>query len=122
MSIETIKPAAVVFQIMLQTWCIWMAIRAYRDPASNGGRSFWYWFAGGAGFQLVRRLMYLVIMCDVPIPDLKFITFILVPTCVSVCYAMGMLRTVQYARKRRLQHCEDRKQITSLLERLEKND
>jgi len=113
---DELKCAPVILQATLQIFCISVAIAAYNDRHNNGGRVFWWWFAAGFSFQFARRVMYMLVLLGVP--DLKFFTFIVMPTAVSVCYTVAMVKVVQYARDRSKDVAESRRKIVELTERL----
>jgi len=113
-----LKECTVVLQAVLQVFCIAIAWNAFWDIKNNGSRDFWWWFILGFSFQLIRRIMYLLLMFHVPIPDLKFFTFIIVPTGVSISYAIAMWKVVMYAKERNTIIDDDRKKLRELTEKL----
>jgi len=113
---DELKLITVLIQAGLQSFCILIAIAAYLNRHNNGGRPFWWWFAAGFTFQLVRRVMYFLVL--VGYPDLKFFTFIVVPTCVSVCYTVAMVKVIRYVRERSRALSESQMQVRELARKL----
>ena len=118
---DVVKTITVILQAILQIACIATAIYMF-NKQRNGERHWWLWFGSGAGFQLIRRIMYLLILANVPVPNLKFFTFIIVPTCVSICYFIACLGAVQYVFNRQKVVDENRKTIDELKKIINKKD
>ena len=119
MDSDTIKLVTVMLQAALQVFCIGLAVCAIRSKHTNGDRSFWVWFASGFAFQLVRRLLYIALLTHNNFPEMRFLTFIVVPTGVSVCYAIAMFKAFKYINSREEEVNNNRETITLLQSKLE---
>jgi len=118
MNPDTIKLLTVILQIALQVFCVGLAGWATYHRSSNGQRSFWWWFMVGFLFQLVRRAMYFLLIMGVQMPELKEFTFAVVPTVVSMCYAIAMWNVFKYVREKVKCVAASRRKIAELTERL----
>jgi hypothetical protein len=88
------KEYVVIIQIILQIFCLCLSIVAYNRSKDQ---LFWLWFFGGFSLQLLRRVFYFFILTMGT--SLKFFTFIVIPTGVSICYAIAMFLVYQYIKR-----------------------
>lgn len=87
-----------LLQSALQVFAIVIVVQQLRGPINIAAKGFWSWFAAGFTFQLIRRILALIWFYNLPIPDIKAATLVVVPTCVSVCYAIAMYKVAKYVR------------------------
>ena len=88
-------------QILLQLFAISIVTYQLGLKINNGSRVFWKWFLAGFVLQLLRRVLAIVWLLDIPFPEIKGVTLLLVPTGVSLCYAIAMFEMSRYVKKRR---------------------
>jgi hypothetical protein len=111
-----VKLGFYLLQIALQVFAITIALQQLRGTRDLEQRGFWAWFAAGFTFQLVRRILAIIWMFDLPFPEIKNITLIVVPTCVSICYAIAMYKVAQYVRSQ----MEQKKELEKSFQKLRK--
>lgn len=114
-----VKLAFYILQIVLQVFAIYICVHQIKSKVNNGARVFWKWFLAGFTFQLVRRLLAIIWLLEIPFPDIKTVTLILVPTCVSVCYALAMYEASKYLDIRRKAVADERLKKNRRIKELE---
>ena len=115
-----VKLLAVGLQAALQCCCIVLAYKAWSNVYSNGDRTFWLWFAGGFSFQLVRRILYVLVLLQLSTPDLRLLTFIIIPSAVSICYTVAMWKVFLYIKDRAILINRSRRELEVLRRELER--
>jgi len=121
-----IKLMFYLLQAGLQIFAITIAFTQWRLKENNGANSFWFWFMAGFTFQLIRRILAIVWLYEIPFPaDIRTVTLVIVPTAVSICYAIAMFKVAKYVvrRRKRLKQVEENlKKLEKLTKKMEKND
>jgi hypothetical protein len=113
-----IKDITVIIQIILQCISIFFALYSAKRFLKNGNRIVWYWLSGGFAFQIIRRILYFLMSHNISFPFIKETTFLVVPTCVSICFTIGMINLYYYILWKNKRMDENIRKVTEMRERL----
>lgn len=117
-----IKLMFYLLQIALQLFCISIGIYLLTRKEKNGLQWLGIFFVAGFSFQFIRRILAIIWLYELPFPEIRTVTLIIVPTCVSICYAFAMFLTLRYVknqRKKLKKSEENLKELKRLTKRLE---